>query len=529
MKNTNISLIQLYGNLQPPDAEPLSIEILSAAALQSFPSLNINMQTLSIKDSSEYKENIIEIMLTQNPILIGLSIPQSTFDLAIDLLRNIYQNLPDANIILGHALPTHSPEMFLQMFPRLIIVRGWGEDSFVQLIDYFLNKSLSLEQIPSLCFLKDHELHFTPIIWPDKIINPLRWNSHLYFPRVEASRGCQHDICTFCTRQPRDKKRDHAWSRRPIEQIIEDILILKSKGKTSFTFTDEDFIGNDLGSAQDLAESLSNIRDIQFSLSVRADNILNPQGTFAENEQRRQLFELLRKSGLYLVFIGIESLSNSQLKRYAKGVNADDCIKSVQVIQNLGIGFEMGYILFDPLMNPSELIENLDRLDESGLWANVGSLFHQLRPQKGSNYLRLLIRSEMVKNYNPNSMLYNYEYSDHLISEIAQLCSEWYKDIENIYRLARNMERVGSFNGVYVYFIFGIRALGFRLLRTLARNRITYCQSIGIQSLASFSEQRLGLVKGLYHSLLSKSSLTETESALKKLCSNFILRELGSI
>jgi radical SAM superfamily enzyme YgiQ (UPF0313 family) len=517
-----VILVQLYGELQPPDAEPLSIELLASAMVNHLPFVQIELRTLSITERDAGIQQIIDLAFIKKPVAIGISVPQSTFNLAVDLIKGIYQTNMEIQVILGHALPTHSPDFFLQIFPNAIIVRGWGEESFAKLVEHCITRAINLHEIPNLCYLRDGELHFSPPKWPSESAMPIRVSPDRYFSRVESSRGCHHDVCTFCTRQPRDRKSKVIWRRRPISDTLDDIRNLKSEGMQFFTFADEDFVGNDLVGAQKIVDGLAQIGGLNFTLSVRADNVFNPHGTFAENEQRRRLFESLREAGLYLVFVGVESLSDTQLKRYGKGVTANQSIEAVRIIQRLGIGLEMGYILFDPLLTKSELIENIKRLDQSGLWSNVGYLYNRLRPQKESPYMQLLVMSELIGEYDPNTMSYGLLFTDSLVGEIAQSCDNWFTEFLQIFALARNIERNSASSGAYARFVFSVRSLQFRLLRALVQLRISENQIFNIQSLSPYSAERDGLVRNLYSHLATKSDLTSTEFALKRECELFM-------
>ncbi len=519
----SVLLIQLYGSMQPPDAEPLSVEVLAAAILNKYPFCHV--VTITIKkqeDISQINSEIINTLLSQ---VIGISVPQSTFDLSFLVIEAIYRTNPDANIILGHALPTHSPDYFLRIFPKLLIVRGWGEESFVQLIEYYCAEIGSIENIPNLCYLKNGRLFFTHIKWPSTIVNPIRYAPELFFPRVEGSRGCHHDVCTFCTRQPRNKKLEPSWRRRKISEIIEDISEIKSKGKYMFTFTDEDFIGDDLVGAQSIAKELQSIKNIHFSISVRIDNIINPLDTETDKKQRRRVFELLRKAGLNLVFLGVESLSNSQLKRYNKHVTSELCIRSIGEIQSLGIGFEMGFILFDPLLTENELSENIQVIEETGLWANIGNIFNYLRPQKDSAYVDLLNKSKLSGIYNPNTLSYDSSFLYDVIGKIFQQGNSWIREFDPIYLLARNIARNEYANGQYLHFVLVYRSLTFRYLRFLSKTNGVLTEVDSQEKLQFFNVERNTLIRNLYQAILRKernTRLTETELVLKIECSSFL-------
>jgi hypothetical protein len=59
------------------------------------------------------------------------------------------------------------------------------------------------------------------------------------------------------------------------------------------------------------------------------------------------------------IFVGVESGSNSQLRRYGKGQNTRQIVEALRVGSALGVPMEFGFITFDPLLSPSELVENV--------------------------------------------------------------------------------------------------------------------------------------------------------------------------
>lgn len=519
-----IDLVQLYGMLQPPNAEPLSVEILASALLETYPELNCDIHTLDVRNGQVAIHDLAKKIVDKKSKIIGISVPQSTYQLSFDLINLLRKDCQNSSIILGHSLPTHLPENFLNYYPELLIVRGWGEETFVQLVEHLIERNSNLGDIPNLCYIENNQIQFTPPQWPSKIRKPLRQYAMDFFPRVESSRGCHHDICTFCTRLPRAKRGGSVWVKRPVDDVMDDIQSLVSSGKTYFTFTDEDFIGSDLDNAIQLARALRQFQGIRFSLSVRADNVKNPHGSSDENAKRLELFEELRKAGLYLVFIGVESLSNSQLKRYGKGITATDSIVAAQLIQYLGVEIELGYILFDPLMSRQELLENVDRLDESGLWTKIGWLFNHLRPQVDTAYLRHMENRGLKANYNSERMHYQVDhiYVDDSVRFIAEFTRAWTNPLEEVYILVRNIGRTTQSASIYTHFIWGIRLLFFRILKWLVYSDARKTSDLDQIVLIGFNLELRGLLKSIKLYLLSKQPLSETEVALKIECDKLL-------
>src|SRR5579884_1524993 len=120
--------IQLYGDLQPANAEPLSIEKLAGAIHSSLESISVDLYVLGSFQTAEERVRIMTDIVQEKYDLIGLSCPQGTYEIALEALSTIY-TLPAPHVVLGHALPTTLPEIFLLPYPEVLIVRGWGESA----------------------------------------------------------------------------------------------------------------------------------------------------------------------------------------------------------------------------------------------------------------------------------------------------------------------------------------------------------------------------------------------------------------
>jgi len=522
-KKSKILLIQLYGSSQPPDAEPLSIEVLKSAVLLENQKAKVYLEIVDSRNKQKDLERICSSLSLSSFLAVGISAPQSTFNLSFEVIKAMYKEDVDANIVVGHALPSYSPELYLYNFPKIIVVRGWGEESFVQLIKYFNHDSPNLQFIPNLCYTEENNIiHKTKISWPVKICKPLRLNSNSYFYRIEASRGCHYNTCTYCTHPPEEICQKITWFPRPISEVLEEVNIIKASGNTVFTFTDADFVGNDVSRAMEIANELVEIGGLNFSISIRADQIINPHGTDFENANRLQLFERLQKAGLRLLFLGIESLSNSQLTRYCKGITAETSIKAVRIIEQIGICLEIGFILFDPFLTKEELITNLKKLEQTGMWKHSGQIINPFRPQKGSPYLRMLKKRGMLTKYNEENMSYHASFLDSDIDEIFTFCRNWLKEFDKIYLLVRNFQRSKKYSEIYDHYTFAMRLLLFSFLKAVAETKLVKKRNIDQKLFSPFNTKREELISDIYCSLTKNSTLTKAEIELKKECQLYL-------
>jgi hypothetical protein len=457
-----ILLIQLYSELQFPDSEPLSIEILASALDRFIPGI-----TRDLRNLTGYSSQLMQDILIHKYDVVGISVPQGNYELAC-ILMDEFAKLPKPPlIVLGHALPTYTPQLFLERNPNAIVVCSWGEEAFALIVQQYIKGDYNWVKIPGIIFVQNGQIIRTKIVWPKKYTLPARASSNRYFSRVESSRGCTHDLCTFCTRPPRSQL-EKRWMRFPLNAVIKCVEDLVNDGVSSFTFTDEDFIGNNLVSALSFAEKLCKIRGINFSISIRVDDVYNSHESDRENKKRLDLFNTLKAAGLSLVFLGSESLSNSQLKRYGKGVTVEDNIQSIHLLDQLGIETELGFILFDPLLSIEELVENIENLNKTKFWAKTGDLLRQMRIQENCAYKTMTEKKGLLKEYQPSTMSYNYDYYDPTIASIAKACIKWSDNIRPIYKLIRDIYRSDFAQDKMRNFIIELRELNFIYLLNAA-------------------------------------------------------------
>jgi hypothetical protein len=70
-------------------------------------------------------------------------------------------------------------------------------------------------------------------------------------------------------------------------------------------------------------------------------------------------FSLMKNHGLFLVFLGIDDGTDTGLVRLNKHMKVADTLKGIQILKKLGIGFDYGFMLFQPSSTFSSVNENL--------------------------------------------------------------------------------------------------------------------------------------------------------------------------
>jgi hypothetical protein len=110
---------------------------------------------------------------------------------------------------------------------------------------------------------------------------------------------------------------------------------------------------------------------------------------------RMYMWHLLKRAGLARLFIGVESGSTSQLKRYGKGITPEQSIMALRILSSLGIEIRIGFVMFDPLMTFQELNENVEFLERQDALVDPSKL--EIENNRYSELFKLLHDDDFVR------------------------------------------------------------------------------------------------------------------------------------
>jgi len=162
----------------------------------------------------------------------------------------------------------------------------------------------------------------------------MRYEGSLYRPPseaysliIQATIGCSHNKCTFCSMY-----KDKQFRIRTLDEIIEDFKI----GRERYSNIEKIFIAD--GDAlsikfQELKRILEFIK-MTFPECKRVGIYGSPNAIL--NKTKQELKEL-NSLGLGIIYLGVESGSDKILKAINKGVNKDEMIQAGKRIVESGI------------------------------------------------------------------------------------------------------------------------------------------------------------------------------------------------
>lgn len=464
-----IAFVVLYSDKFAMTGETHGVSVLAGVVQHAFDLVNDNilvldMYGLSVKDKISYISSNIKQF---EPDIIGFSCPYGSYSTLVENYSQISREIPkETLIIFGGALPTYIPEKYLELDETAYIIRGEGEEAIVGIIEMYLKKDFSLQKnIPNICYYCNGKVRYNErrLVDLSRVVKPyrehlgvsLKKDSQIY---VEHSRGCSWANCSFCSRNLLSLRTCKVKYRTfKHERLLQDLQCLMKKGIRSVTFSDEDFCGLGMTEMRDIVKvfkQINNAKDqIQFDVSMNVNSIYCDKWSVDIRSEYKQLLLQLKKYGLRKVFLGVESGSATQLKRYRKQQNVSEAIQAVRILESCNIEVEMGYIIFDPLCTMDEVKDDLLFLYNNGFAKYVSSLGSglDLRLHMDTPYVKMLLQYEKENGICLHSATYDFDtlnyassYLNKDVGRMAQYVREINSIIRPFYYPLKSLSRYGS-------------------------------------------------------------------------------------
>jgi len=376
-------------------------------------------------------EDVAKLVAQYQPKATGISITaQRAYPISKEYAERIKQ-VSKAPIFAGGILPTIAHKPMLEDCPQIdAICLGEGEQFIVD----FLNNAVhggNFSNVKGIAYRNrngevvangkpnvTHDLDRLPLPAKDFFEDMGdEVKSGFYYGHISAGRGC-HGNCSFCSMKGLTDSTNRRV-RSPKSVVNEIKHMQETLGINWFYFVDEIFIDkNNPQWVYEFCEEMKRQKvKILFHAEARVDSISHP------------VIAALKEVGLDNVFLGFESGSQQMLDRYRKGHTTADAEQALQVLRDLDVSTEFGYIMIDPQLTFEQLKDNVEWILKIG-----GHTKHNLY-----NKLNLYYGTDLYKaiKQNANDGLPFYErrisyFDDPRVEEFSSLI-DTSKDIFNTY------------------------------------------------------------------------------------------------
>ena len=310
---------------------------------------------------------VLEAAASSRPLLIGFSL---IFQFYIHRFRSLMSFLRENGIECHFTMGGHFPSLSfghtMELVPELdSVVRFEGELTLLELADC-LSCGQDWHDIEGLVFRRGSEVISNPLRkliddldrlpYPDRDFTPMSTLGHRIAPLL-ASRGCAR-TCSFCSIQTfyRAAPGRIVRTRNPRNVVEEMVSLYEDRGVTIFLFQDDDFPLFGPVWRRWAGEFVTELH--HSGLPGRAIWKMNCRADAVDPD----LFPSLRESGLYFVYMGLESGNDEGLRTLHKQITVEQNLRAVQILKSVRLAFEYGFMLFDPSSTFESVRANLSFL-----------------------------------------------------------------------------------------------------------------------------------------------------------------------
>lgn len=351
--------------------------------------LRQNGYTVRVFDFEMDPQAILEAAASFQPLLIGFSL---IFQFYIENFRSLMKLLRSNGIgchfIMGGHFPSLSYQQALELIPELdSVARFEGEITLLELVDC-LGRNEDWRGIDGLAYRRGSEIISNPLRkliedldclpYPDRDFRPMSTLGHSIVPLL-ASRGCAR-TCSFCSIQTfyRAAPGKIVRTRNPRKVVEEMVALHRQRGTTIFLFQDDDFPLFGPVWRRWAADFVSELHRgglpgrVIWKMNCRADAV------------DKDLFFSLRDAGLYFVYMGLESGNEEGLKTLHKQITVEQNLRAVNVLKDIALVFEYGFMLFDPSSTFDSVRANLRFLRQIIGDGSTAATFCRMLPYDGT-------------------------------------------------------------------------------------------------------------------------------------------------
>lgn len=339
--------------------------------------------------------SITKVIEEHHPDIVGLSAMTFQFHTARRIASFIKGMRNNIQIVLGGY---HATLMYKEIAdtgdgkPFDYMVRGEGEKTFAGMLDAIEGKR-KWEDISGLSYR--HNGNFIhnpqgPLENLDTLQLPRRdariWNGYLFSGKkldmVETSRGCTM-TCNFCSM---NQMYGRTFRTYHLERIMRDLTNAKKNGAKYIAFADDNITLN-VKRFEALCDTIveAGHNDLRYIVQASTSGIA-ASPTLAQK---------MALAGIQIVFLGIENVSERNLKVMNKGNLLEKTRKAIEYLHNNNILIVGGMIIGHAEDKEEDILQNFEYFDKN----NIDFYGEQIiTPYPKTGMRDILIKEGLVTN-----------------------------------------------------------------------------------------------------------------------------------
>lgn len=343
-------------------------------------------------------DKIIKRIEDERPDVVATTAFTAEIVDALKVLRLAKEINPGIITVIGNVHPTFCYEEILREHHGYVdyIVRGEGEETFVELLDAHFSKS-DMSQVRSIAFRRDGNIIVTPQRGFIKDLDSLPtawdlldWSIYTYKPMesstlaiVSSSRGCSQR-CSFCSQQLFWQRK---WRGRSPENFVAELEYLRDEYGVNVVMLADETPTLDRRRWERILDMLIERRvGTKILMETRVDDIIRDE----------DIMWKYREAQIDHIYVGVEATTQRTLDTFNKNIKVEDSKRALELINEQDIVSETSFVLG----MPEETIEGIRSTVELAKFYNPDlAFFLAIAPWPYSEIYSSLKDHIAVKDY----------------------------------------------------------------------------------------------------------------------------------
>lgn len=454
-----ILLIQPYAKYEEYNtyAAPLGIAYIAAVIEKMKHEVAILDYTKSLMKNKTFSQLTAEYLKKYQPSAVGISVMTpmyGSFKEIVNDIRSYDRNIP---IFVGGPHPTALPEETICEVPVDFVVRGEGEKTVSELMEYFAGMR-SLRDIKGLTYMQDGKIahntdrelikNLDEIPFPARHLLPM---DEYQVANMISSRGCPFR-CVYCF-----KTEGPNYRTRNAKSVVDEMEELTRKYNKNFLYFFDDLFTLDNRRVIEICDQIIERKlDVKFRCNSRVDCIT------------KEVLNKLKEAGCISIHFGVESGDSNILMLMKKQISKEQVRKAFDMARKAGISTVAYFMLGFPWDTRESIKNTIDFAKEltkdsiivqyiKECPAPMNAYFNIVTPLPGTDLWKIAQERKMIDNISYDNLFIavpsHFEVEDFKGKPIFESSELSRKDIVDYFRMANEQVILSRYPVNYIKYL----------------------------------------------------------------------------